>query len=135
MGITWDDIENGGPELESNKPVNGFKSMKEKYASMAQGQNAFSDFGRTLNKDFMIARGAATKAKDSLEHGKRVAAEVDAGVIGAEKAVKNDMKLEQIGSKFLEDFGRGSKGVGAGKVAAYMIGASMLVDMLNPFND
>lgn len=43
--------------------------------------------------------------------------------------------LKARSGKYLEDMGGGSKALGGAKIAGYMVGASMLADMLNPFDD
>lgn len=48
---------------------------------------------------------------------------------------KKERSLEKIGGNLLEDLGRGNKIAGGAKLGAYMVGASMLTDLLNPFND
>ena len=51
------------------------------------------------------------------------------------KKINKVEALSDAGSNFLTGMGRGNKTLGATKIGAYMIGGSMLVDMLNPFDD
>jgi hypothetical protein len=63
----------------------------------------------------------------------------EAGKAEAEMGVSSGKsKFDQIKKKsgdYLNDMGGGSKILGGAKIAGYMVGASVLVDMLNPFDD
>lgn len=78
-----------------------------------------SDVGGTLSGDAM---------KAEMEAGGQVAMDVSTG------KGKFD-RLKQQGGDYLSKMGRDSKMLGGAKIAGYMVGTSMLLDMLNPFDD
>jgi hypothetical protein len=91
------------------------------------------------------ARGLRAYMNQDLQHTKDYASDVASSLAG-EKAndfaggEKGSVKSPGKGVKnatedYLTGMGRGSKALGGAKVAGYMVGASMLMDMLNPFDD
>ena len=118
--------------LNSNK----FKSMREKFAAMQADQGLFKSFMRGVAKDGLIAKNAMRRAGESFQAEGHVSAMRDQGV--SDDVIENfqkTRKMDRVGKEALEGLGRGSVGGGVAKVAGYMIGASMLADMLNPFGD
>jgi hypothetical protein len=83
--------------------------------------------------DAMKADGAMTKEylKDmgGILSGEKEAAEITP----TGKTKFESMKTRS--GQYLEDMGGGSKALGGAKIAGYMVGASMLADMLNPFDN
>lgn len=94
-----------------------------------------------LSEDLRHTKEAMTDLGESLtydpeQHRK---AQIDAGADPADVKVKSAGnkwdETKKIGGDYLEKMGRGNKTFGAAKVAGYMVGASMLADFLNPFDD
>ena len=124
------------PKSHTTLKSNTYKNMKEKFAALQNQQGYFGSFLRGMSKDALIAKNAMRKAGESFNVDGHVNAMKEQGV--ADDVIENfqkTRKMDKVGTGFLEDLGRGSMGGGAAKVAGYMIGASMLVDMLNPFGD
>lgn len=113
-----------------------FKAESKSHATLKANKGIFSDVTRGFKRDINIARNAAGKAQKTMTQEARANTLREAGRTEEDiaKILNKDLKLEQIGSKFLEEFGRGNKAMGAGKVLGYMLGGAMLVDMLNPFD-
>ena len=99
-------------DMESSSKAEGFSMRKA----------IQNDFGNT--KDFGNEVGAILSGKKA-----KAAAEM-----GAE-AVDSLTDLKRAGGEYLGRMGGGSKALGGAKVGAYMVGASMLADFLNPFDD
>lgn len=84
-----------------------------------------------LTKDFLSGVGGTLSGdamKAEAEAGAEVAADAHTGKGKFER-------LKQQGGDYLSKMGRDSKIYGGAKIAGYMVGTSMLLDMLNPFDD
>lgn len=124
------------PKVHTTLKSNTYNSMKEKFAHLQGTMGYFSSFMRGVSKDALIAKNAMRRAGESMNMETHVnhlkEQQVPEEVI---ENFQNTRKMDNVGKGFLNDLGRGSLGGGVAKVAGYMIGASMLVDMLNPFGD
>lgn len=85
-----------------------------------------------LKQDWAHTKGAVGEVSDILT-GKRAAA--DAAMGTAEAGADSIAALKKTGGEYLHKMGHGSKTLGAAKIGGYMVGASILADMLNPFDD
>lgn len=134
--ITLDSLEANAASHTEEIVEKAVKTDAKAGATLKSNKGIFSDMTRGLKRDFNIARNAVSKLEKTTTQEARAKTLREAGKTEEDiaKIMSKDMKVEQIGSKFLEEFGRGSKTAGAGKVAAYMVGGAMLVDMLNPFD-
>lgn len=130
--ITLDSLEANAAEHTKKIVEDSAKSG----TTLKSNKGIFSDVTRGFKRDINIARNAAGKAQKTMTQEARANTLREAGRTEEDiaKILNKDLKLEQIGSKFLEEFGRGNKAMGAGKVLGYMLGGAMLVDMLNPFD-
>jgi hypothetical protein len=88
-----------------------------------------------LKEDYHHTSGLFKDSADILS-GKRAEGTAAMSDTKAATGAASDLsELKKAGGNYLDNMGRGSKTLGAAKVGAYMVGASMLVDMLNPFDD
>lgn len=85
-----------------------------------------------LTKDFVSDKVAGTLSGAKYEAANQLADAADKVTPDGAQKMKD---LKKHGGDYLEKMGRGSKTIGGAKVAGYMVGASMLTDMLNPFDD
>ncbi len=84
-----------------------------------------------LTKDFLSDVGG-TLSGDAMK------AEIEAGGQATMDISTGQNKFERLknqGGDYLSKIGRDSKIFGGAKIAGYMVGTSMLLDMLNPFDD
>lgn len=124
------------PKSSTTLKSNTYKSMREKFAALQNEQGLFGSFLRGVSKDGLIAKNAMRRAGESMDIENRVKNLQDMGESQEYiDTFQKSRKMDKVGKDFLSDLGRGSLGGGVAKVAGYMIGASMLVDMLNPFGD
>lgn len=105
-----------------------------------------SDFGDEIDKASPPDAGFSIKKaiQNDFGHTKDFGNEVN-GILSGKKAkaaaeigtgrVDSLADLKRAGGDYLGKMGGGSKVLGGAKVGAYMIGASMLTDFLNPFDD
>lgn len=128
MGAASDTLKN----FQSSSFGKGLK--RDWNAIKKAGVRTAESFGDTFEKKQM---GAFDEKVSNL---KEAGANIDEAAMRAAKseaigAGKKERSLEKIGGNLLEDLGRGNKVAGGAKLGAYMVGASMLTDLLNPFND
>lgn len=70
--------------------------------------------------------------------GKREEAEKALGLADGSKKTAGELKyaaLKKRSGEYLSDLGGGSKFLGGAKIAGYLTGGAILLDMLNPFDD
>lgn len=105
---------------------NPFESRLEKAREHLKRTEAMKEPGPEGEEIISRARRSVNNAEEAFKSGK--VAKKSFGQIGGEL-------LENLGKGGEEVFGGNAKVFGAAKVGAYFVGASMLADFLNPFDD
>lgn len=108
----------------------GYKEGVEPEKGKADGKESKGVFAH-LKQDLAHTKAAFGEASDIIGGGAKTVDGADSITDSAE-AYK---QLKKTGGDYLSNMGRGHKGLGVAKLGGYMVGASMLVDMLNPFDD
>lgn len=118
------DMSSSSPEVEPAYDTNTGKAQSpESKVSTKQGGllDAMKQDGATTKGYLSDVAGILSGEKEAAE------------IVSTGKAKTDSLKTRS--GKYLEDMGGGSKTLGGAKVAGYMLGAAMLTDMLNPFDD
>ena len=108
----------------------GYKEGVEPEKGKADGKESKGVFAH-LKQDWDHTKAAFSEASEVIGGGAKTVDGADSITDSAE-AYK---QLKKTGGDYLSNMGRGHKGLGVAKLGAYMVGTSMLVDMLNPFDD
>jgi hypothetical protein len=119
-------IEKGSPGDQKA----GYKEGVEPEKGKADGKESKGVFAH-LKQDLAHTKAAFGEASDIIGGGAKTVDGADS-ITDSADAYK---QLKKTGGDYLSNMGRGHKGLGAAKLGAYMVGTSMLVDMLNPFDD
>lgn len=122
----------------SSDPADGLKGALENDAEVTAKQvkeksEVKGGLVEHVKQDFAYTKEFLGDASGILS-GKKAEAAAELGVSAAVDGAGKVDELKKSGSTYLENMGRGNKTLGGAKVAAYMVGASMLTDMLNPFD-
>lgn len=119
-------IEKGSPGDQKA----GYKEGVEPEKGKADGKESKGVFAH-LKQDLAHTKAAFSEASEIIGGGAKTVDGADS-ITDSADAYK---QLKKTGGDYLSNMGRGHKGLGVAKLGAYMVGTSMLVDMLNPFDD
>lgn len=129
------DTVSAAPDVKTKIGGIGEESKKAAAAATAE-EGFFSGISGAFKKDGQTIRNSLGRMSDALNQEDTIAKMTKEGANEAAiKAFKADNKFSKIGGDFLDEFGGGSKAMGGAKLGAYVVGGSMLVDFLNPFDD
>jgi hypothetical protein len=135
VGTGYNTLKSNAPiDKVSTGNVDGINETLETEKGGTEGKSKFaSGIVDHLKEDFELTKNAMSNASDIVT-GKRAAAQIGAAQTAVD-ATESLSQLKDTGGEYLKQMGRGNKFLGGAKIAGYMIGASMLADMLNPFDD
>jgi|688.fasta_scaffold233328_2 hypothetical protein len=129
------DTVSAAPDVKTKIGGIGEESKKAAAAATAD-EGFFSGISGAFKKDGQTIRNSLGRMSDALNQEDTIAKMTKEGANKAAiEAFKADNKFSKIGGDFLDEFGGGSKAMGGAKLGAYVVGGSMLVDFLNPFDD